>query len=147
MKKSVLIAFLGIWIFSSFTLLAAAPVKFHKIKLSLNIAGDKFETLLYATPLETLDSHSSRALIIIPEQSSFREVAAGFGEFSDAGTLQFTLEHLRKKAKIELKIDWKDDQNKKPGYVAEITGSGTLKEETLLITGTAVFEEGTLELK
>lgn len=152
MKKFVLITTLGIWIFSSFTILAGdkskiKPVKFGKIQLSLKIEEEAFETLIYVTPLETFDSHRTRMLIVVPEQPSFAETAAGFGEASDAGTLQFTLEKPEEQIKIEIKIDWKDDQNAKPGYVAKFTGTGTEKGTTLpLITGTAEFQEGSLEL-
>lgn len=153
MKKFTLIVLLGIWIFSSFTILAGdeseiKPVKFKKIQLSFKIEKEKFEILIYVAPLENLDSHRTRMLIIAPEQFSLEDTAAGIGEASDAGTLQFTLERPEEQFKVQIKIDWKDDQNMKPGYIAEVTGLGTAGGNILPpITGTAVFQEGTLELK
>ncbi len=144
---------IGIWVLSSFAALAEdeseniAPVEFRKIKLYLNIGEEKFETLMYVTGLEELDAHRERFLVIIPEQPDFAKIAAGFGESSDAGTFKFVIELLGEKVKAEIKIDWKDDQNAKPGYVAEVTGSVTDEKGTRHITGTAVIQEGFLTLK
>lgn len=141
------------WLFSSLTVWAdnkseVKPVKFQKILLSFNIEEDKFETLIYVTPLERLDLHRTRVLVIGPEQpSSFSETTVGFGE-SDTATLQFLFEYAAAHLKMQIKIDWEDARNKKPGYVAKLTVSAIDRGRTLpLITGTAVLQDGDLELK